>query len=118
MRFLVDAGEGRSVEQLLARQFEVESVLDLDPHRPDYKILALAHQQEMVIVTMDKDFGELIFNGKYPHHGVLLLRLEEANATERQHVVEQIVKHHLDQIPNNFCVYQNRRLRVKQAEPR
>ena len=75
MRFVVDAGVGTSVERPLRDlHYPVVAVWDINPHMPDVQVLDLARQQQAIVVTMDKDFGDLIFKERQPHHGVLRLR--------------------------------------------
>ncbi len=62
---------------------------------------------------MDKDFGELVFNSGQLHAGVLILRLENATGDQKAEIVKKIINEFLDQIADNFCVYQDGRLRIK-----
>lgn len=113
MRFVVDAGVGTSVERLLRELGHfVEAVRDLDPHLPDVEVLARARYHQAIVVTMDKDFGDLIFKERLPHHGVLLLRLEEATGPERANVVRLILEQHGAELPERFAVFQHDRLRI------
>jgi len=43
----------------------------------------------------------------------LLLRLEDARADEKVKTVEKILTDYPDRLLNNFCVFQNGRLRVR-----
>jgi len=45
--------------------------------------LKLALSEGRIIVTMDKDFGELVYRKKQKHLGVLLLRMEDAKKAEK-----------------------------------
>ena len=113
MRFVVDAGVGTSVECLLREMgYDSVAVRDIDPHLPDVEVLALARQHTAIVVTMDKDFGDLIFKQRLPHHGVLLLRLEAASGPERATVVRLILTQHAAELPGRFAVFQNDRLRI------
>ena len=113
-KFIVDVGVGHKVENVLKKSFsDVKSMWDVDPKAKDITILELAVKEERIIVTMDKDFGELVFNGRIEHTGVLLLRLDHANGEEKGMVVKKILESHLGDLKNNFCVYQNGKLRVK-----
>ncbi|MBF9219616.1 DUF5615 family PIN-like protein [Hymenobacter ruricola] len=113
MRFVVDAGVGTSVEKLLRKLgHETTAVRDLDPHLPDVEVLALAARQTAIVVTMDKDFGDLIFKELRPHHGILLLRLDEATGPERATVVRLILEQHAAELPGRFAVFQHERLRI------
>ena len=66
-----------------------------------------------MVITMDKDFGELVYNSVLPHAGVLLLRLEDARSEEKVRIVEEILNNYSDKIVNKFCVYKDGRLRIR-----
>jgi predicted nuclease of predicted toxin-antitoxin system len=65
-----------------------------------------------MVVTMDKDFGELVYRSGKKHAGVLILRLEDATGDEKVEVVKKILNEHQDKMQNRFCVYQAGRLRI------
>ena len=113
MRFVVDAGVGTGVEEMLRRLgHEVAAVRDYNPHWPDTEVLALAVTRQAVVVTMDKDFGDLIFREKLSHYGVLLLRLEDATGLERAEIVRLVLAAHAEELPGRFAVFHNDRLRI------
>ena len=110
---VVDAGVGTSVERLLRELgHPTVAVRDVDPHLPDVEVLALARQHTAIVLTMDQDFGDLVFKERLPHHGVLLLRLDEATGPERAAVVRLILEHHAAELPGRFAVFQHGRLRI------
>jgi predicted nuclease of predicted toxin-antitoxin system len=114
LRVLVDVGVGRAVEDWFRQNgHDVQSVRDRDPKMDDADILAWALAELRLVVTMDKDFGELVYHSGQPHAGVLLLRLESANGAEKARIVEEIVRIYGDQLPGNFAVYQDGRLRIR-----
>jgi predicted nuclease of predicted toxin-antitoxin system len=80
---------------------------------PDIDIIRLAVQEERLIMTMDKDFGELVYHLQMPHCGVLLLRLEDATGAEKVQVVANLLANYSSQLANHFGVFQNNRLRIK-----
>jgi predicted nuclease of predicted toxin-antitoxin system len=75
--------------------------------------LKIAASENRMVVTMDKDFGELVYNSRLPYAGVLLLRLEDARSEAKVKVVEKILTNYQDKISNKFCVYKDKRLRVR-----
>ena len=114
LRILVAAGVGKAVEECLRQQgHDVLAVRDLDPKMPDPDILALAVQQQRLVITMDTDFGELVYHSGQTHAGVLLLRLEHARSNEKVLVVHQIFSRHAAELPSRFSVYHNNRLRIR-----
>jgi predicted nuclease of predicted toxin-antitoxin system len=116
MKFLIDVGVGKVIEQfLIDNSYDVSIVAAINPMMTDKEILAIANNEQRIVITMDKDFGELVFNGKHSMYGVLLLRLEDANSEEKLKVVTQIFKNYSFSLPQNFCVYQNNKFRVKHS---
>jgi len=65
-----------------------------------------------MVVTMDKDFGELVFRSGRAHAGVLILRLEDAQGCEKVEVVRAILAEHEEKLAGKFCVFQAGRLRI------
>ena len=114
LKFLVDVGVGTRVEGYLREEgYDARTIRAIDPRMSDEEIIRLAVSEGRMIVTMDKDFGELVYRGKQGHSGVLLLRMEDARGEEKAEVVEQILREFAGQIKGCFCVYQKGRLRIK-----
>lgn len=114
MRFLVDVGVGKKVENWLKENdYDVKSVRDLDVRTKDVDILKLAAAEGRMVITMDKDFGELVYNSGMLHSGVLILRLEDAKGADKVDVVKKILADFPEKIANNFCVFQAGRLRIR-----
>lgn len=55
----------------------------------DDEVLAAAHAQERVLVTLDKDFGELAVVQRIPHSGIL--RLVGCSAREQGHACSRLL---------------------------
>lgn len=114
LKFFVDLGVGKDVESLLTElRFDMKTVRFLDRFMSDEAIIELSNKEQRIIITMDKDFGELVFRSGYGHSGVLLLRLEDTIGAEKRKVVEEILKTFSDKLSNNFCVYQAGKFRVR-----
>ena len=62
MRLLADEGvEARTVERLRFEGHDVDYVAELAPGITDDEVLDRANTGQRVLVTVDKDFGELVF---------------------------------------------------------
>ncbi len=83
MKFLLDVCvSSRSLEAFLAGAgHDVLSAVAIDPRASDERLLALALEDERVLVTEDKDFGELVFVRKLPHGPIV--RLVELTVDEQ-----------------------------------
>ena len=114
LRFLVDVGVSKKVEECLIKNgYDIKAVRDLNPGMDDDKILRIASSENRMVITMDKDFGELVYHSKSPHSGVLLLRLEDARANEKVKTIEKILTDYSNRLQNRFCVFQYGRLRIR-----
>ncbi len=114
MKFVVDVGVGKSVENYLRKSdFELIVIRDVNPMMDDLEILKIARKNKAMVVTMDKDFGDLVHSAKEAHTGILLLRLEDATGPEKREVIEYIFDNFLQEMKDNFCVYQNGKPRIR-----
>ena len=77
MRLLANENVPReAVEALRRRGHDIAWVREDDPGASDEEVLARAVAEDRVLLTFDKDFGELIFGrGVQASRGVVLLRL-------------------------------------------
>ncbi len=63
LRLLVDVSVGRKSEQYLnAAGHDTVCVRELNARATDVEILELAVLEQRIVITMDKDFGELVYN--------------------------------------------------------
>jgi len=116
LKFLIDVGVGKQVEHYLQTQgYDIKTVRAIDNKMPDTDIIHLAVAENRMVITMDKDFGELVYHCGMAHSGVLLLRLEEATGTQKVQVIADILANYSTQIFHCFCVFQNDKLRIKKT---
>ena len=81
LNLLIDACLGRSVvDRLRADGHDVVWTPDLGADPGDRAILALAAGQSRIIVTIDTDFGTLVFRDEESSSGILRLRERPAAA--------------------------------------
>ena len=114
LSFVIDVGVGKLIEDWLIEQgYEVFSMISIERRMPDDGIILFAFENNAVIITMDKDFGELVFKNGYEHRGVLLLRLDDAVGGEKLSVLKTLIPQYINQLENNFCVFQAGKFRIK-----
>lgn len=104
MKFVVDECTGPAVAAWLqAQQHDVISIYDTARGLEDEKILEFAYREQRVLITNDKDFGELIFRNQLAHHGVVLLRLVNATPDRQIALLDGLFKQNVPLI-DNFTV--------------
>ncbi|MBI9085438.1 MAG: DUF5615 family PIN-like protein [Desulfobacterales bacterium] len=88
MKLLLDTCIAKSArDSLIAAGHDVVWAGDWPSDPGDEEILKIAHVQGRIIVTLDKDFGELAVFRKMPHAGIIRLvetcTLEQGETTNR-----------------------------------
>ena len=103
MRFLLDRCVGVRVSDWLQRQgHDVENAWDQGPDPGDAVLLARALEGNRVLITIDTDFGALIFKEGAPHTG--LIRMPDVPAAERIGIVQRVLSRHSDDLDRGAIV--------------
>lgn len=112
MQFLVDECTGPAVADWLRSQgHDVFSVYDSARGLDDDLIVQKAFEENRIIVTNDKDFGEKVFRGKKPHHGVILMRLGDERAEMKINILKRLLHSYTDRLPDRFVVVTEKSVR-------
>jgi predicted nuclease of predicted toxin-antitoxin system len=105
MRFLVDECTGPAVAQWLRSQrHDVFSVYEQARGLDDDAIIQEAFEDNRILVTNDKDFGEQVYREHRPHRGVVLLRLEDERMQNKIAVLQKLLVKYSDQLSDQFVV--------------
>lgn len=89
----------------------VHAIIEEQPSISDEAVLRIAFEMEAVLITEDKDFGELVFRLRLPHKGILLIRIEERGSAIQK--VAEVIASHIDELRDHFSVLNERKLRIK-----
>ena len=99
MRFLVDEYTGPAVAQWLrSNSYEVFSVYEQARGLPDNEVLEKAYTENWVLITNDKDFGEMVYRENRLHKGVVFLRLDDERAVVKIRVIHRLLKYHANHL--------------------
>ena len=119
MRFLLDAcAASHSLREFLhGRGHDVVSALDVDPRAADEALLALAVEEQRILVTADKDFGELVFVRRRPHP--CIVRFVDMRVAERVTAMRELLDHHERHLSDStLLVVSCGRLRIRGSDQR
>jgi predicted nuclease of predicted toxin-antitoxin system len=112
MRFVVDECTGPRVAQWLRDQgYEVFSVYEEARGSDDDYIIRKACEENWILITNDKDFGEKVFRGRHPHHGIVFLRLADNRANNKIEVLSKLLDNYSARIVDQFVVATESRVR-------
>jgi predicted nuclease of predicted toxin-antitoxin system len=113
VKFLVDECVGRGLTDWLRHQgYDVISVREMFPGVSDQVVLHKATFDGRIVITSDKDFGEMIFRDRSQHCGIILLRLADERPANKIRVIEQLLKFHTQDLSCNFIVATELAVRV------
>lgn len=70
----------------------------------DDDIILKAFIENWILITNDKDFGEKIYREQRPHHGVILLRLDDERTESKVKVLSKLLQSYSDQLPDKYVV--------------
>ncbi|TAK28828.1 MAG: hypothetical protein EPO21_21985 [Chloroflexota bacterium] len=119
MRFLFDQSTDRRLAPYLRDLGHDVTVVAVDyPEAlPDEKVLAIAQKEQRILVTEDRDFGELVFRHHLKHAGVLYLRLPPMELTAKIVRLDEVLAHFSDRL-DQFLVVTPKTIRVRHpSEP-
>ena len=112
MRFLVDECTGPGVALWLGQQgHDVFSVYDQAQGSDDDTLLQRAYSENWVLITDDKDFGEMIYRERRLHRGIVFLRLADERTASKIAALEALLANHAERLPDNFVVVTEDRVR-------
>jgi predicted nuclease of predicted toxin-antitoxin system len=76
-------------------------------------ILERAAREDRTLITNDKDFGKLVFRSGQPHHGVILLRLQDESSANRVRMVQVVLEKYAGRLTGHFIVATERGIRLR-----
>jgi predicted nuclease of predicted toxin-antitoxin system len=115
MKFLLDESADSRIASFLRQQGHDVTVIaqDYPASLADQAVLAIALCEQRVLITNDRDFGELIFAGRMPHAGVILFRLSPiTDLALKIDRLEFLLTNHAAQL-DQFVVVTKDRVRIR-----
>ncbi|MBU1262792.1 DUF5615 family PIN-like protein [bacterium] len=113
MKFLVDESAGMAIVDYLRKEgFDVIAIAEDFPEIEDEAILSQAMIEEGIVITHDKDFGELVFHKLLSHRGIILLRLKDERPTNRVKAIKEVLVYK-DKLKDAFTVITEDKIRIK-----
>lgn len=114
MNILADEGIDRPIVLALrAAGHTVGYIAETHAGIRDEEVLALARERKALLITADKDFGDLVFRQAASAEGVLLLRLAGIAMSQKTQLCVAAIQQHGSQLQGSFSVLTDRRLRIR-----
>jgi predicted nuclease of predicted toxin-antitoxin system len=114
MKFLLDVCcSSHSLRHFLTeRGHDVGLVSEVDARASDEAVLAMAYEQGGIVITEDKDFGELIAVQRRPHSGII--RFLELSVSEQVAAMQEVLTQYRSELESGSMIVVTRgRIRVR-----
>jgi predicted nuclease of predicted toxin-antitoxin system len=114
MKILADESvENKVVSRLRRDGHDVIYVTEQSPGILDEGVLSLARDENTLLLTADKDFGELIFRQQYVKRGIVLYRLAGLSSQEKAEIISLTIVEHGDELLKSFSVITEKAVRIR-----
>lgn len=114
MNFVADEGiDGPIVEVLRENKHYVWYVAEMDPGISDEEVLSLANRENALLLTQDKDFGDLVFRQNRSSPGVILIRMAGLPPSTKATLVLKSIVQHQSELLQAFTVITPDNIRIR-----
>lgn len=114
LKFLADEGFSFSITSLLRQEgFDVKWIGEVSPGITDRAVYRIANEDNRIILTEDKDFGELAVRYKFNVAGIVLLRINETKKDLRLLRVFELLKKFPEKLEEHLVVIDSEKFRFR-----
>lgn len=105
--------EAGLVAALRASKVSADCVIEVQPGLDDTAVLDLAARTNRILVTEDKDFGELAVRHGLATNGVVLIRMPDGDVPSKAARLIKLVRQFGDRLSQNYTVVQPDKFRFR-----
>jgi len=92
---------------------DVLYIKEIAPGSDDQAVLAMAAGQQRILLTEDKDFGELVVRLKLPAYAIVLLRINPVDSARKLARLREVGANDATRLPNAFVVVDEGKTRFR-----
>ncbi len=113
MKFLADVNiESLIVKHLRDSKYDVKWILEENPFLSDEEILAISFKEKRILLTNDKDFGELVFKESKNVFCIILFRIQQNEVQIKVKIIDILIKNHNNKLEFKFIVASKNKIRI------
>jgi predicted nuclease of predicted toxin-antitoxin system len=114
MTFFADEGlDAPLVELLRKEEYTVIYAAEEMKGASDIEVLERAYEENAILITKDKDFGELVIRNKMHSRGVVLIRVDRLNILANCLWVLRFINKHKQHLKFSFTVIEEDKIRIR-----
>ncbi|MDQ3929598.1 MAG: DUF5615 family PIN-like protein [Chloroflexota bacterium] len=99
--------------RLRKEDHEVIYVAELHSGVSDQEVLRLAEAERALLLTSDKDFGDITYLQQHSKVGIVLLRLHALSSEQKASIVVRLLREHEEELLGAFTVLRASSVRIR-----
>lgn len=113
LKFIADVNiEKPLIAFLLGTAYDIKWIPDYNCELTDHELLKMANAEKRILLTNDKDFGELIFLQGKVSSGIVLFRVKGQSVDRKVELLGNLLRDHADKLFKNFVIITEKKVRV------
>lgn len=113
LRFLADEScDFAAVRALRAEGFDVSAVAEVSPGAEDDRVIERAVREGRILLTEDKDFGQLVYAAGHASCGIILIRYTAVMRPTLGARIVALARDHGNHLRGSFVVLDPHRIRI------
>lgn len=114
MKFLADeCCDTVLVASLRDFGYDVKYVIEQKTGSSDDEVLTIAYNDGRILLTEDKDFGELVYRLRKPSVGIVLIRIDVRERHMKWPRLKGLIDNYAERLPGHFVVIYGNRYRFR-----
>ena len=114
MKFVADEGVDAPIVKLLRElNHEVYSIQENNSGINDDGVLRIANERNEILITQDKDFGELVYRLRQLHSGIILIKLTGLKPTGKANLLALAIEQHHSKLFGSFTVINKNHVKIR-----
>lgn len=105
LKFIADVNvEKPLIDFLISEGIDVEWVSDIDKRMTNSQLIGKAEKEKRILITNDKDFGQIVFLEKKISWGIILFRIKSQNSSKKIILLKKLLERYPDRLEKHFVV--------------
>jgi predicted nuclease of predicted toxin-antitoxin system len=92
---------------------DVKYVIEQKTGSSDDEVLTIAYNEGRILLTEDKDFGELVYRFRKPSLGIVLIRIDVRERHMKWPRLRSLIDNYAERLPGHFVVIHSNRYRFR-----
>jgi predicted nuclease of predicted toxin-antitoxin system len=113
IKFLADVNvEKPIVDYLLKQGYDIKWIPDYDCEMSDEELVQMANEEQRILITNDKGFGDLVIMQKKLSAGAILFRVKGQGSQEKIKLMRKLLMGYRDKLLNHCVIISKSKIRV------